>query len=109
MTTTDRLGIPIPEESGQNDVPLDLSEALEVVDSKAAMWSQGNYSARPAAGIPGRFYWAADYKLSYYDDGSQWHEVTRSSAWISWTPTFQAIDGGGNNRGDVSVSVSNLE
>jgi hypothetical protein len=39
---------------------------------------QGNIGVRPVAGKIGRFYWAVDESLLYWDSGTVWTEVTEN-------------------------------
>lgn len=45
------------------------------LDAAAALYGQGLFNARPAAGVAGRFYFAEDTDLVYYDDGATWVTV----------------------------------
>lgn len=40
----------------------------------------GTFSARPAAGIDGRIYFATDTKRLYRDNGTTWDDMTRVAA-----------------------------
>src|SRR5688500_774083 len=65
MGVTPRFGIPYPEGSDPNNVPLDALEAVTKIDTDAAIDMQGHYADRPVAGQKGRYYWATDSQLLY--------------------------------------------
>lgn len=45
------------------------------LDANAAMFAQGTFNNRPAAGKAGRFYYATDNGIVYYDDGAAWRTI----------------------------------
>ena len=59
--------------------PTDLQELTFLAGT--SQWApktrsgSGLFSALPSAGERGRFYWATDRKILYYDDGSVWYAV----------------------------------
>ncbi|KWW97389.1 hypothetical protein LI90_4361 (plasmid) [Carbonactinospora thermoautotrophica] len=76
VTTTPRLGLqrwdagsdPWPARAGWD-------QQQATLDNLVAIDLQGTAAARPAAGIRGRYYFAADTGRLYRDDGTQWIEV----------------------------------
>lgn len=53
---------------------------MDIIDAQAAMFSQGSFAVRPVSspgtpGIAGRFYFATDQGILYYDHGTGWKEV----------------------------------
>jgi len=49
---------------------------LANLNDKVAIWGQGTTAARPTAGYAGRYWWATDSLRLFYDDGTQWTEVS---------------------------------
>lgn len=87
MPTTSRLDLPYPTDDDANDVAGDLLALVTKLDSDAAADGQGLLSARPSAGVRGRYYWATDTEKLYRDDGSAWHDAG-STKWESWTTGY---------------------
>ena len=76
MGTTARLALPYPELTGAPDVPADI-RALALALDNAAIVSQGTLASRPVStggspGKMGRWYYATDNGLLYYDFGTGW-------------------------------------
>jgi hypothetical protein len=75
VPTTSRLALPYPSDDDPNDVAGDLLDLATKLDTDAAADGQGLASARPAAGVRGRYYWATDTKTLSRDDGTTWRVV----------------------------------
>lgn len=74
--TTTRLGIEIPIGSdAPPDVAGDYGGAFDRVDELMLARDQGNLSARPPAGTPGRVFFAQDAQQLFYDTGAAWQLV----------------------------------
>ncbi|MCK9250338.1 MAG: hypothetical protein M0P31_15365 [Solirubrobacteraceae bacterium] len=68
-----RLGVSVPIGSDSPpDIPADHAAAWDKVDQAAVLFTHGTFAARPAAGTPGRLYWASDRLDLYYDNGAAW-------------------------------------
>jgi hypothetical protein len=72
MATTSRLALRYPVLADSPDVPRDIGNLAADLDPKTVIFSQGTLASRPAAAITGRFYYATDNGLLYYDTGSAW-------------------------------------
>lgn len=73
--TSTRFGISYPNPATRDepaDVPSDLQLLVFGIEGQATRYSQGLFSARPAAGKIGSFYYATDQTLIYYDTGAAW-------------------------------------
>lgn len=80
MPTTTRLHLPYPAESDPADVPADIQKLALALDAGTGVASvavdlQGLLNALPAAGVPGRYYWATDQGSLWRDDGAAWRIV----------------------------------
>jgi microcystin-dependent protein len=71
---TPRLGLPGPVLTDPADVPLDVKALRDALDPVTVVFLQGLAGAMPAAGTSGRYYWATDTKVLYYDDGTTWYQ-----------------------------------
>ncbi len=79
MLTSTRRGISYPntDRSDRPDVPLHISNLIPYLDADA-IYTHGTESARLAAAHfsgGGRFWWATDSHIIYYDDGSAWWPI----------------------------------
>ena len=77
MAETPRLKLPYPVDTDPADAPHDISALALALDGgtgqpAVAMDLQGLLNARPAPGVPGRYYWATDQGTLYRDDGAAW-------------------------------------
>jgi hypothetical protein len=95
MGVTSRQSIPYPEPTDPANGPAAFRALAEAADlSSFAL--QGSLSARPAAGMQGRFYWATDVTTFYYDTGAQW--VTINPAGVvdgpAGTPSLRTLGTG---------------
>jgi microcystin-dependent protein len=70
--TTTRLQLPYPVPADNVDVPRDVKALTDRLDPIAAVFAAGAVGARPAAGTAGRFYFATDTSILYFDTGSAW-------------------------------------
>jgi hypothetical protein len=98
MPTDPRLGIPYPANTDANDVPRDIKAVVDKIGPIMAVDLQGTLSARPAAGVRGRFYTvagdaAANNGRWFRDNGTVWVELPALGATATWTPTVQAASG----------------
>lgn len=55
---------------------VEFNEMIQAIEELGAVSAKGVASARPTAGLEGRFYWATDQSRIYYDDGVAWQELT---------------------------------
>lgn len=46
--------------------------AFAALEQRMALFVQGAVADRPTVGIEGRFFWATDTKVLFYDDGARW-------------------------------------
>lgn len=76
MTPTTRMALPGPAGTDPADVPSDIDALRQRLDTVAAMYVQGAIATRPAAGIPGRLFYATDERALWYDEGSAWTTAT---------------------------------
>lgn len=60
--------------------------AFAALEQRMALFVQGTVDSRPAVGIEGRFFWATDTKVLFYDDGA------------TWTVAGAGADSGGSSR-----------
>jgi microcystin-dependent protein len=73
-TPSPRLKLPGPVLTDPADVPLDITALRDALDPVTVVFSQGLANSMPAAGVTGRYYWATDTKVLYYDDGTSWYQ-----------------------------------
>lgn len=74
-----RLKLPAPSETDPADVPVDIVALRDALDTITSVFMQGAQGAMPAAGTPGRWYFATDTKTIYYDDGTAWQTPTAAA------------------------------
>lgn len=79
VTTTTRLGITRWSASGDPLTRVQMDNSHAAIEANAAMYLHGLASARPSAGVEGRFYYATDTQMITYDDGVGWRDVVGSS------------------------------
>lgn len=72
MLATTRLGIAYPQGTDTAVVPRDVQAVAQYIDSNVPIFGTGVLSARPAATVAGRFYYATDTGLVYFSTGSAW-------------------------------------
>lgn len=87
MGTTTRLSLRYPELSDSADVPRDIKNLANDLDS-AAIYGSGTFAARPAStvgspGIAGRYYFATDTSRLYLDTGTAWVEVASGAGSVT--------------------------
>lgn len=75
VTTTTRLGITRWSAGTDPLTRAQMDASHAAIELLTAIYGQGTFSARPAAGTAGRFYFATDSKVLYYDNGSVWNEA----------------------------------
>lgn len=78
ITETPRVGLP---QWGAGTDPFgraQMNGAFANAEERVAIFDQDTIANRPAAGTLGRFFWATDELLLYYDTGTVWHEVTEN-------------------------------
>lgn len=75
LTTTRRsISYPNPDRSDRPDIPLHIENVANAADVDV-VYNQGTDAARLAAAHQsggGRFWWATDTMLIWYDDGANW-------------------------------------
>lgn len=107
MGTTTRLSLRYPELSDSADVPRDIKNLANDLDS-AAIYASGTFSARPAStvgspGIAGRYYFATDTSRLYLDTGTAWVEVASGTDSVtSAMIAADAVDTSEINNGAVT-------
>jgi hypothetical protein len=74
MPTTAHRALPYPQGSDAPNVPADIQALATALDG-AAIDSQGLFSARPAAGSYGKYYYAVDTDALYRDNGTTWVQI----------------------------------
>jgi hypothetical protein len=84
---TARLALPYPVPNDTVDVPRDVLALATKLDPATAVFAQGLSSARPAFGVPGRFYYATDSAELSYDTGTAWRSVAPTPAFVTSLPT----------------------
>jgi len=102
--TSSRLQISTPNATLRDepaDVPGDLKKIVDPIDANVAMYGQGLAVNRPAFGIAGRFYFATDQLVLYYDSGTAW--TTCDGNMYTDSATFDALGVGIHNGMRVSV------
>lgn len=81
MTTTPRLGIPIPTDTPTPNIISDFIPIMNLVfgatgvDSKLLGYLQGTLAARPAFGVSNRMYYATDTLAFFMDTGTAWVQL----------------------------------
>lgn len=101
IQNTPRLALPYPDgndpvTAGDNRIQ-DLATAI---DDVMATDDQGTVGARPAAGTPGRYYYATDQRVLYRDRGTGWDAVAfdpKRGLFSAYKNTGQIISGGGSD------------
>ena len=83
VTTTTRFGVTRWSAGGDPFTRLQMDGSHAAIEDKGAIYLQGNASARPSAGVAGRFHYATDTKILTYDDGVAWEEVGGSTVVMS--------------------------
>lgn len=80
--TTDRLDLPFLEGTDlASDIDQGFQDLAEAVDDIAVVYEQGTFASRPTSspgtpGIEGRFYYATDTEVLYYDMGTGWLDLS---------------------------------
>lgn len=87
MGTTSRLALRYPELSDSADVPRDIENLANDIDS-AAIYASGTFASRPTStvgspGIAGRYYFATDTSRLYLDTGTSWVEVASGAGSVT--------------------------
>jgi hypothetical protein len=98
VPTTSRLALPYPTDDDANDVAGHLLALVNKLDTDAAADLQGTLSARPAAGVRGRFYTVAGDTSAnngrwFRDNGTTWVELPALGVVTSYTPSVEAASG----------------
>lgn len=93
VTQSPRLGL--TRWSGGTDpfrrAQLDADHAA--LENLVALFSDGPFNARPAAGVRGRFYYATDTGRTYYDTGAGWFDASPAPD-LSGYATITALNDG---------------
>lgn len=94
--TTPRYALRYPVAADANNVPTDMLNLATDLDNKMSSFLSGAFSARPAFGTSGRFYFATDTKQMFYDTGAAWRDLTGQPTipiaryWLSVAPSSSA-------------------
>ena len=75
VDTTTRLGITRWSAGGDPFTRIQMDDSHAALEAKTAIYAQGAFASRPAAGTIGRFYYATDTAVLYYDDGTAWRDI----------------------------------
>lgn len=91
MLTTTRRGIsyPNPDRSDRADIALHIGSIATAADADV-LFQQGTDAARIAAphqASGGKFWWATDTLLMWYDDGTTWRQVQTPQLTVPNTQT----------------------
>lgn len=97
VTTTSRFGIYRWSSGSDAFTRTHMDTSHQMIEQKGAIYAQGLFSARPSAGVQGRFYFATDTSAMYYDTGSGWADVQTTASIAS-----SLIDA----KGDLIVGAS---
>jgi hypothetical protein len=97
VTTTTRFGLYRWSSGADAFTRTHMDTSHSVIESKGAIYVQGVFSARPSAGVEGRFFFATDTSAMYYDTGSAWASVQTTASIAS-----SLIDA----KGDLIVGAS---
>jgi len=97
VTTTTRFGLYRWSSGADAFTRTHMDTSHSVIESKGAIYVQGVFSARPVAGVEGRFFFATDTSAMYYDTGSAWASVQTTASIAS-----SLIDA----KGDLIVGAS---
>jgi hypothetical protein len=89
ITATPRLALPQWSSSTDGPSLSQFETAFENIDTNAAMFLQNVVAAMPAFGVSGRFFWATDIGVMFYDTGTAW-VVPNATTWQSYTPTWSS-------------------
>jgi len=100
--TTPRLAVPrydvtdSADPSGPGPATI-FNQIIDAFDLRALRFDSGLASARPAAGVAGRFYHSTDTGDVDYDNGSAWQWVMKmgGSSGFMYHPDTEALTGGG--------------
>jgi hypothetical protein len=103
MPTDPRLGIPYPANTDANDVPRDIKAVVDKIGPLMAVDLQGSLSARPAAGVRGRYYNATDDSL-FRDDGTLWVRLT-PAPWKNFSSSPSRLQNGGGTTVTTTALV----
>lgn len=109
LSTTTKKGLRYPNLAQAADLAFLLQILAEDTDAYTAGYTQGIFSARPAAGKFGQLYYATDTNVLYLDDGSSWHSVgsiATGSIVGAMLATNIAIDTTGSIKGNIVESGS---
>ena len=75
VDTTTRLGITRWSAGGDVFTRAQMDDSHAALEAKTVIYAQGAFASRPAAGTIGRFYYATDTAVLYYDDGTAWRDI----------------------------------
>jgi hypothetical protein len=93
MPSTARLALPYPASTDTADVPRDMAALANALDTNVSYDAQGTLSARPAAGLRGRYYYATDIGVLSRDTGTGWVDVNPKDA-AAATPSLRTLGAG---------------
>lgn len=99
-SSTSRLSLPYPLGSDAPNVPSDIENLANALDSIVIKWTYGTLSVRPAAGHAGTVYVATDQVgadgndgLWCYDNGTSWIEINPPGADILASSVTNSAEG----------------
>lgn len=111
VTLTSRLGLPISSSGSdpRQNTRAKFNDLMSLLEDKVAIDMQGLASARPVAGIRGRYYYATDTGVLSRDSGTAWAQVLTqptsgsltlspsagitivNASWVAHTPSLKSV------------------
>jgi hypothetical protein len=118
MLTSTRYQIPYPnpDRSDIPDIPLHIGNLVTAIE-KSTMFNQGLNAAKPVStggspGIQGRFYYATDTGVLWYDYGTGWVPLFRTvfdpTIWLSAAGMWPTLTGGASSNTQITVGASDI-
>lgn len=103
--STPRGALPYPLGADPPDTDGDIRLLAQRLAAVGALYLQGTASARPAAGVDGRFFLATDTGVVSYDTGSAWIDLLTSAA---ASAAYQSLGVRAWRSGSLSVPHATL-
>jgi hypothetical protein len=80
VTTGPRVGTTRWSANSDPQTRTHFDNSHAAIEDVVAVYAQDVRSARPAPGIEGRYFWATDESIVYYDDGTAWTKIADAAA-----------------------------
>lgn len=109
--TTPRLLIPYPLLSDPANVPAGIQNAVEQIDSLAAIDMQGTYATMTAlTGVAtGTYFWTTDLQVLYRYNGSAWNPVQLGpSQQVSDLAEEELNSGASQSHGNITIPQTGM-